>query len=84
MLYVKVRAFVLQLSMLEVLILAQTLQENSLDDQSLHNGACDLMLVSYAETIEGKAVLIEGVFVEIWLLQVLVGQLSSFKISENC
>ena len=80
---VKVIAFVLQLSMLEVLILAQTLQENSLDDQSLHSGACNLMLVSYAERMEGKTILIERVFFERWLLQILVEALSSFKILRN-
>ena len=57
MLHVKIRAFVLLRYLLEMLILAQTLQEYNLDHQSNHKGACDSMLISYAETMEGKPII---------------------------
>ena len=52
----KVRAVVLLLTMLEVLVLVQTLEDNIAEYQNIQKEGCDLMLVSHAGITEGKII----------------------------
>ena len=52
---VKSRAITLLLSLLELLVSAQTLEDSSAEYQDVRKEACDSMLVSHAGHTGGKA-----------------------------
>ena len=62
MMDVKIRAIALLLSMFEMLVLVQTLEDDRVEIKNFFKEACDSMMVSHAGTTEGKTIFVQHSF----------------------